>query len=96
MEEGVTGAAPPPPAAQGSCVWTEAREPSPETEPPKEKRAKREMDEKEELEDGELTDSSDDGEGEEPERDGKGVTRDQIPAGDAGGGNEEPEDSRCC
>lgn len=86
-EEGVIGA-----TAQGTGIRTEAREPSPETEPPKEKRAKREMDKEEELEDGELTDSSDDGEREEPERDGEGVTCDQSPAGDV---KEEPEDS-CC
>lgn len=84
--------------AQGTGIRTEAREPSPETGPPKEKRAKREMDKEEELEDGELTDSSgddDDGEREEPERGGEGVTCDQSPAGDAGDVEEEPEDS-CC
>lgn len=72
-------------------MWTET---SAETEPPKEKRAKRQRDDVEELEDGELTDSSD-GEGEEPEGDGEGVACHQSPAGDAEDDKEALEDS-CC
>ncbi|XP_071342517.1 box C/D snoRNA protein 1 [Trachinotus anak] len=57
----VTQVAPP---LQGSCttggtnIWTETPETSPETEPPQEKRAKRESGE-EELEEGEIVDSGD-------------------------------------
>lgn len=83
------------PTAQGTRIWTEAREASAETDPPKEKRAKRERDDQEELEDGEVTDSSD-GEGAEPEGDGQGVARHQSPAGEAEDVKEQPEDSCCC
>lgn len=75
-------------------IWTETQEASPETEPPKEKRAKRERgDEEEEPEEGEITDSSDDEKGVERERNAGEVSRDPSPANnDAEETREEPAD----
>lgn len=71
----------PAPTAEGTGIWTETQEASPETEPPKEKRAKRERDDmEEEPEEGEITDSSDDEKGEEREGNAGEVSRDQSPA----------------
>uniref|UniRef100_UPI0037E808F6 box C/D snoRNA protein 1 n=1 Tax=Semicossyphus pulcher TaxID=241346 RepID=UPI0037E808F6 len=51
-----------PPSIQGTNIWTGTKETSPEAEPPREKRAKREAGE-EEMEEGEIADSSDEEEG---------------------------------
>lgn len=96
-EEGVIqiSASPQPaPAAEGTDIWTETQEASPETEPPKEKRAKRERDnEEEEPEEGEITDSSDDEKGVEREGNAGEASRDQSPANDTEEAKEEPADS---
>ncbi|KAG7242318.1 hypothetical protein INR49_023994, partial [Caranx melampygus] len=67
----------------GTNIWTETPETGPETEPPQEKRAKRESAEKE-LEEGELVDSS-----EEDKEDEEGKAEDNTPydngCGDAKG-----------
>lgn len=66
------------PSLQGSCttggtnIWTETPETSPETEPPQEKRAKR--DSENELEEGEIAGSSE--EDEEDKVDEEGETKD--------------------
>lgn len=87
------------PPAPPLAPTTEARRASPETQPPKGKRPKREQEDENELEDGELTDSSGDGDEEgdraEPEGDGQEVTSDQNPAGDAGRGVEEEAEDSC-
>lgn len=96
-EEGViqvSASLQPAPTAEGTGVWTETQEASPETEPPKEKRAKRErVDEEEEPEEGEITDSSDDEKGVEREGDAAEVSRDQSPANDTEEAREKPADS---
>lgn len=92
-EEGVIQVSPS--SQQGTLgeadIWTE----TPETEPPKEKRAKREGGD-EEPEEGELTDSSD----EEKEKDSEGNTDgkascDNSPANSTEALKEEAVDSSC-
>lgn len=69
------------PSLQGACtpgatnIWTGTPETRPETEPPQEKRAKREAG-VEELEEGEITDSSDEEKEEEEE---EGNSEENIP-----------------
>lgn len=64
--------------AGGANIWTGTQESSPETEPPKEKRAKTKGGD-EEPEEGEITDSSDEEEGEEHEGN---TSCDKSPAND--------------
>lgn len=96
-EEGViqvSASLQPAPTAEGTGIWTETQGASPETEPPKEKRAKRERDDEEEdPEEGEITDSSDDEKGVECEGNAGEVSRDHSPTNETEETREEPADS---
>lgn len=89
-----------PKSLQGACtprgtnIWTGTPETSPETDPPQEKRAKREA-VAEDLEEGELMDSSD----EENEEEGEGNAEEKTPCSESCDGakdttiQDEPADS---